>query len=335
MIYDRRSPLKTLLRFCLRAPLFFHQLRTLCRQYDVRVLNPHFVGLEHLTLLLFRRLGCFHGRIALSFHGSDLRSMIQSRGIERLLARVLLRGADLLIPCSQGLAEEILLLAPECATRIAPVPNGIDIDRFLNAASPVAVELPPSFINRRRILNIGAFEYKKGHDVLLKAFAEVKQTHPDTCLIIAGQTRAEFNSTHQLIQDLNLNNDVLLLRDLPHDAVAALLQRTDLFVLSSRWEQGVCGEGFAMALLEAAAAQKPVVSTLSCGVAELIRDGESGVIVDPDNPHQLAHALLRMLDNPNEAEQQGKCLHARVSQHFTWKAAHQRYLTLVNGPSPL
>lgn len=330
VIYNRRAPVKTLLRFCLRAPIFFVRLRAICRQHDVRVLNPHFVGLEHLTLLLFRKLGYFRGRIALSFHGADVRGMIQSRGLERMLARVLLRGVDLLIPCSQGLGQELSLLVPECADRIVPVPNGIDVDRFLSGAARPGLKLPPSFEARRRILNIGAFEYKKGHDVLLKAFAKVKQAQTNTCLIIAGQTRSEIGATRRLIHELQLDEDVLLLQDLPHSEIAALLETADLFALSSRWEQGVCGEGFAMALLEAAAAQKPVVATLSCGVAELIRNGESGVLVDPENPHQLAQAMLRMLDNPREAEQQGKSLHARVLQHFTWKAAHQRYLGLVN-----
>jgi glycosyltransferase involved in cell wall biosynthesis len=328
MIYDARAPVRTFLRFCLVAPFFFRRLGAICRQHDVRVLNPHFVGIEHLTLILFRWLGCFRGHIALSFHGSDIRGMIQSRGLERFLVRMLLRGADVLIPCSQGLGKEILLIAPECADRIEPVPNGIDIERFLeDAATPI--KLPPSFERRRRILTIGAFEYKKGHDVLLKAFAQVKQAQPDTCLIIAGQTRSELDATRQLIHELQLDGDVLLLRDLPHPEVAALLQTADLFALSSRWQQGVCGEGFAMVLLEAAAAQKPVVSTRSCGVTELVRDGETGLLVEPDNPEQLAQALLEMLNHPQEAERQGKSLHSTVRQHFTWKAAHQRYLTLV------
>lgn len=328
-IYDERSPIKSLLRFCLRAPAFFRQLRSVCQRHDVQVLNPHFIGLEHLTLLLFRWLGYFQGQIVLSFHGSDIRHMIQSRGVKRFLSQLLLRRADLLIPCSEGLGQEILLLVPDCAHRIVAVSNGIDAPRFLARAS-ADLKLPESFEKRRCLLSIGAFEYKKGHDSLIKAFAKVHQARTDTCLVIAGQTRGEIDATRKLIVELSLDHDVLLLQDLPHTEIAALLLLSKLFVLSSRWEVGVCGEGFAMALLEAAAAKKPVISTLSCGVAELIVDGESGTIVPPDNPQELAKAMLYMLDNPAEAARRARNLNSTVLRHFTWRAAHQQYLALMH-----
>ncbi len=327
--YDRRHPLKTLLFFCLHLPALFWRLRATCRRHNIEILNPHFIGLEHLALVLFRRSGCFGGKLLLSFHGSDVRSMVQSKGLQRLLSRLLLRGADTLIPCSEGLAEEILMLVPECADRIVPIQNGIDIDHFV-ASSNSDVELPETFLRRKRLLNIGAFEHKKGHDVLLRAFAEVRQSREDVCLIIVGQTRETFDATQLLIEALGLRDDVLLFRDIPHSSVAALLRCSDVFVLSSRWEKGVCGEGFAMALLEAGAAQKPVVSTRSCGVDELLTDGESGLIVPPERPDLLAQAIRQFLADPADAARQARNLHNEVRQHFTWAAAHSRYLEIAS-----
>ena len=85
-----------------------------------------------------------------------------------------------------------------------------------------------------------------------------------------------------------------------------------------------------MALLEAAAAQKPVISTLSCGVEELIENGETGTVVAPEYPDELAAALVAMLDNPDEAERHARNLHNKVLQHFTWKRAYRQYLDLMN-----
>lgn len=332
-LYNRRHPLKSLLAFLYRLPELFWTLRRHGKQFRISVLNPHFVGMEHFGLMLFRRSGLFQGKLILSFHGSDIRRMLQAKGYERLLYRLLLRGADVLVPCSFALAEEILMLAPECAGRIVPVQNGIDIERFAGS-SEAAVELPAAFLGRRKLLNIGAFEYKKGHDILLRAFALVRRARQDVCLIIAGQSSEALPGTQRLIEELGLTGDVLLLRDLPHARVAALLRASDVFVFSSRWEKGICGEGFAMALLEAAALSKPVISTDSCGVAELVTNGETGLVVPPERPELLAGAINTFLDDPTEAARQAANLYRVVSQQFTWAEAHARYLQAAAGAIP-
>jgi glycosyltransferase involved in cell wall biosynthesis len=209
-----------------------------------------------------------------------------------------------------------------------PIPNGIDIARFINSAE-LEFKLPQSFAGRKILLNIGAFEYKKGHDVLLHAFADVRRLHPNTCLILAGQTAAKLTETERLVAELGLCDDVLLLRDIPHSRIASLLQSADLFVLSSRWKKGVCGEGFAMALLEAGAAGKPVVSTDSCGVAELVTKGASGWVVPTERPDLLAQAIGRALSNPEESARYGHNLHATVRRWFTWENTHLRYLEML------
>lgn len=327
------AALKAFLVFCFHLPQLFSRLRAICRRFDIEVINPHYVGLEIFGLMLFRRSGLFKGKLILSFHGSDLRGMIQTTGWRRFLARLLLRGADVLVPCSAGLGEEILLLAPECAARIVPIPNGIDIDRLMSEPR-VEVTLPERFLHRKKLLNVGAFEYKKAHDVLLQAFARVRAAGEDACLIIAGQTNIELEPTKRLIEELGLSDDVLLFRDVPHNVVLALLQWCDVFVLSSRWEKGVCGEGFAMALLEAAAVGKPVVSTESCGVTELLTSGESGLVVPTDRPDLLARAVLTFLADPGDAARQAANLHEVVRHHFTWAAAHARYLAVAHGELP-
>jgi glycosyltransferase involved in cell wall biosynthesis len=326
--YDPHHPFRALVSFCIRAPWLLLKLSAFCRERRIEVLNPHFVGLEHFCLVLLKRLGLFRGRVLLSFHGSDIRFMMQSGGIERWFSRLTLRWADYLIPCSEGLGAEIMMFAPESAKRVVPIQNGIDVDLFLSS-SEASFELPPPFGNRIRIVSIGAFEYKKGHSILLKAFSLLRHRNPLPALIIAGQTRSLFEETQLLVHELALQDDILLYRDLPHSQAASLLRSCDVFALSSRWEMGRYGEGFAMVLLEAAAAQKPVVSTLSCGVAEFIKDGETGWVVPPEDPAALAKAIQEALENPEEADRRAHNLNALVRRDFTWKRAHERYLELA------
>jgi glycosyltransferase involved in cell wall biosynthesis len=331
--YDPNKPFRVTLRFLFYLLPCLWRLVAICRKYDVKVLNPHFTGLQYFILALFRRSGLFRGKLLFSFHGADVRVMMLSRGTERLLYRWLLRGADVLIPCSAGLGEELAMFVPECADRISPVHNGIDANRFLSSADPV-FQLPVAFRDRTKLLNIGAFEYKKGQENLIKAFARLRVRHPDICLIIAGQRGHRVTELRNLIHELGLEDDVLLLIDLPHAQVSTLMQQTDIFVLSSRWEKGICGEGFAMVLLEAGAAGVPVVSTESCGVNELLSNRESGIIVPTNRPDLLAHAIEVFLDDPREAAREAANLHNIVRRQFTWTAAHQRYVDLVTDRRP-
>jgi glycosyltransferase involved in cell wall biosynthesis len=324
--WNPQRPWRSLLGFGVKAPSLLWRLRALCREHSIRVLNPHFIGLEYLPLLFLRKLGLFQGKLILSFHGADIREMMQSRGLERFLSKVLLRGADVLVPCSDGLREELLMFVPDCAARTVVVHNGIDAPAFVALATEPFV-LPEAFRRRKIILNIGAFEYKKAHDILLRAFAIVKQSHPEAALVIAGQRSSA--AVAQLGVELGIQDDLLLFESIPHTQIVALLKRSDMFVLSSRWQKGICGEGFAMALLEAAAVEKPVISTMSCGTSELIRDGENGRLVPTDDPEALAQAMVDFLNSPEDAARMARVLQEDVNRNFTWKDAYNKYLRLA------
>jgi glycosyltransferase involved in cell wall biosynthesis len=322
--YVRSRPIRGLLAYLFHLPSSIYRLIVLCRENHAQVLNPHFVGLEYFTLALLRRSRLFRGKLLFSFHGSDLRAMLGLSGLEKGLARFLLRSADLLVPCSSDLGSELLLLVPDCRDRIFVVPNGIDVERFVASADP-GFELPEVFDKRRKIVSVAAFEYKKAPEVLLRAFAALRSNYPGICLVMAGQRGGELENTRAIIAQLRLEEDVLLLVDIPHRFVSALLRKAEVCVLSSRWERGVCGEGFAMALLEAAAACKPVVSTRSCGVDELIPDSRYGLVVPTEASDQIAESIAFFLDHPEEASRSARNLQVRVQQNFTWHAAAGRY----------
>jgi glycosyltransferase involved in cell wall biosynthesis len=326
--WNSGSPWKSLLASCVRAPRTLLRLHAICRRYSIAVLNPHFIGMEYFPLMLLRRIGLFRGRLIFSFHGSDIREMMQSRGVERRLFRILLAGADQLVACSDGLREEILAFAPDCGPRTVAIHNGIDEAAF-RAQAPEPFPLPGSFRNRTVLVNVGAFEYKKGHDILLRAFALLRVRHPGAALVIAGQRSAA--RIRELASGLGVEQDLLLFENIPHAQIVALLLRADVFVFSSRWEKGVCGEGFAMALLEAGAVAKPVVTTLSCGTTELIEDGVTGRIVPTENPEALAEAISDVVSDPESGREMANRLRERIVREFTWKHAYRKYLCLARG----
>jgi glycogen(starch) synthase len=146
--------------------------------------------------------------------------------------------------------------------------------------------------------------------------------------VVAGRSTSDgtFEELSRAVEVGGLVERVRLLRDLRHPDAVALLQRAEVFVLPSRTE------GFAVALLEAGALERPVVATAICGVEELIENERDGLVIAPDDAPALAAAMRRMLREPQTAQRLAASLHRRVVVHFTWRRAAHQYLSLLGAP---
>lgn len=167
------------------------------------------------------------------------------------------------------------------------------------------VELPDG---ARVLLGLGRLVPQKGYDVAVRAFATVRERHPDAVLAILGEG-PERSRLEELGRELGLGGSLLL----PGRAgdVAGWLRRAELFVHPARWE------GFGLVLLEAMLAELPVVAAGVSAIPEIVVDGETGLLVPPDDPAALADALLRLLADADHARRLGEAGHARARSEFS------------------
>lgn len=312
--------LKARMAFLLRLPVTLFRLRQIFRKMRVEVVNPHFPGMECIHFFMLRWLGIFRGRIILSFHGSDVVAVSKSAFFERRLWAVLLRSADANVCCSRALARRLVDAAPAAEKKIAVVWNGIETEEFFAQGknAPLGLPIPTG----RYLVSIGAFDRKKGHDILINAFDRLRSEHPDLKLVIAGKPGELSASIREQIESMNLMERVILLENLPHSAIPELMRRATVFVLPSRTE------GFPLVLLEAGACGKPVVATAVGGVPELVTDRGNGRIVPSEDPEALARAINDLLDDDYEAGRLGQALQRKVTEEFTLEQARNRYLEL-------
>ena len=129
------------------------------------------------------------------------------------------------------------------------------------------------------LLAISRLEPQKGLDVAVRALPRIRASHPKAVLVVLGEgpQRAELSA---LARELEV--PVYLLGRVPD--VATWLRRAELLVHPARWE------GFGLALLEAMLASKPVVATNVSSIPEIVSDGETGLLVGPDDPDALAES---------------------------------------------
>src|SRR2546430_11473899 len=120
-----------------------------------------------------------------------------------------------------------------------------------------------------------------------------------------------------LVAQLGLGDAVRLLGFVSDDALPALYNAADLFVLASR-RYDLLVEGFGISIVEASASGLPVIGSRSGGIPEAIRDGETGFLVDPDDPAAVAATAIRLLGDEGLRRRMGAAGRAAVESYYNW-----------------
>ncbi|HEV7451841.1 MAG TPA: MSMEG_0565 family glycosyltransferase [Pseudonocardiaceae bacterium] len=200
------------------------------------------------------------------------------------------------------------------------IPNGVDAQRFSDAAGPIGAAARQAWRSRlgRYVLAVGGIEPRKGSLELLEAYAVVRARMPDVRLVIAGgETLFDYRDYRDRWEQraVALGVEPVVLGPVAHDELPALVAAAGVFAFPS------IKEGFGLAAMEALAAGVPlVVSNLP-----VLREIFSGAARFADNPAELAAALMDGLTEPDPtARDTGRALAGR----HTWSAAAQRHIKL-------
>lgn len=310
------------LKWLVASPLFLFDLWRLCRKHRVAVFNVHYPSLGCFGPALLRAVGLYRGRIILSFHGLDLTDARNARGVEASFWRFILRHSDVTVACSAAFAKEVYNFVGH-ETQVAVVHNGVDVDGLLHredrGPDPLA-----HMKGRRYIVALGKIENRKGLDVLLRAFARLRPRHDGLALVLVGNAGDASESLRSLTRELALSDDVFFFDAVPNTRIGWFLARADVVCLPSR------SETFGIVLLEAGAFRRPVVATRVGGIPEVIENGTSGLLVEPDEPEALAVAIERVLTDRSLANALGERLFERVESEFTWGRAFSAYKKLAD-----
>ena len=192
--------------------------------------------------------------------------------------------------------------------RVQTIYNGLDLADWNTAPKPA--KAGGDFL----ITTVGNIRRVKGHDVLIRAAAEVVKRYPDATFSIGGEVLdpAYFAELQSLIEELKLSNHFRFDGGITN--LRRHLDAADVFVLPSR------SEGFSNAIVEAMAASLPVVATDVGGNAEAVQDGVSGFIVPTEDPGALSEAIFRLLADPKQAEAMGAAGKKLAAERFTTEA---------------
>ena len=218
-------------------------------------------------------------------------------------------------------SQVMLFSDPACWGKLALIRCGVDPDRYVR---------PSRDRSGKHVLFVGRLAAVKGVPFLLEAFARLRPRHPEARLTLVGDgpDRAALEAR---AADEELAGVVHFTGYLDQDAVAAVLAEADMLVLPS------FAEGLPVVLMEALASTIPVIASQVAGVAELVRDGESGFLVPPGDVDSLADRLDRLLADPGLGRRMGAAGRAQVlAQHDIAREAEKlaALFAAAAAPSP-
>ena len=251
-------------------------------------------------------------------HGAEVTVPGRLPGSKQALSHVL-RNARGVISAGQYALDEAERAAGRRLESVV-VPPGVDTERFHPIDSAARDSIRRRFslpVDSPLILSVSRLVPRKGMDTLIKAAAQLRQTHPDVVVAIAGDGR-DRRRLQGLVNELDA--PVRLLGRVPEVDKPLLYGCADLFAMlcRNRWG-GLEQEGFGIVFVEAAATGVPQVAGASGGAGEAVDDGNTGLIIDHDESiEQITARFAQLLDDDTRREAMGVASRQRAVDAFSY-----------------
>jgi len=236
------------------------------------------------------------------------------------LNAIALRTLDYYIGVSESFREMLIERGFE-SSRVFSVYNTIDFERELSYCpkdeflSRFGVDYEGSTL----VGIIGRFDYVKGHDIFLRAAAEILKSRDDVIFLMAGEGSEESN-LRALSDELGISERIIFTGFVKD--IFSFINAVDINVCASR------SESFPYMLLEGALMKKPTTSTDVGGISDMIEDGKCGTLVPEGDYEALAGGIIRYINDPTLAREHGSALYEHAKSNFSRESMKRKSIEI-------
>ena len=308
-----------------RAPQIISAIREAAESIDANIIS----GTGYFTNRLVRQAAP-EGAKVVNTAARIPDSMIES-SVKGIVDFVIRDNSDAFVAISNAVAESLINELGVEPEKITVIPNGIDADAFSSAAVDYfgdgAGRMPSRDLAERPMVFCAArnMDESKGIDVLVDAAVLILHRNPDSptykrpnfCIAGSGPEKPIISD---FVHSQALTGRIRLIGYAP--LIAPWYKACDITVMPSR------AEAAAVVALEAMALGKPVIASNLPSIAEVVVDGVTGILVEPDNPELLAETIMDLLADPQRMKAMGEAGAARVREHFTEEQMITSYIEL-------
>jgi glycosyltransferase involved in cell wall biosynthesis len=300
------------------APLI-RAMREVRRTFDFQIIHAHTLTPDGFAAVVAGR--ALKRPVVVSARGSDVHTYPHWTTLAKMTARFALMRCDRLIAVSRELARQ----AAELAASRNPaevVYNGVDSVLFApcadKARARAALGLP---VEGTVVLTVGSLIPEKGVPELIETFARVGRDHPEVRLVVlgGGPMRADLEA---LGKRLGGGGRILLPGVVSNAQVADYMRAADILLHPSH------AEGLPNVVLEAMAAELPVIASAVGGIPEAVVHGETGLLFEAKDAKMLGIHLRTLLEDRERALRMGRSGRDRVLARHSWEANAREHLRI-------
>jgi glycosyltransferase involved in cell wall biosynthesis len=233
-----------------------------------------------------------------------------------------LRTADKIICVSEATKRHFASRWSIDGNKIVVIANGVDTDKFGCGESLEAARNRLGLDDGPVVVFVGGFQPWHGLELLVEAFAGVVDKCPGARLVLVGDGPAR-PDVERKIDGRQLGKSVLITGYVKHKDIPGWLAAADVAVApypplpEELWFSP-------LKLYEYMAAGKAIVASEAGQIAEVIRHGHNGVLVQPGNTAQLAQAMIDLLDDPDQRRRLGENARQQATAEHSWAGATQQ-----------
>jgi len=235
------------------------------------------------------------------------------------------REATLIVTVSRYSAQKIVQLYGVNEKKIRIVPNGVDIQRFKPAEDCEKIKDMIGGNSEHVILFVGNLIPRKGLHFLIEAAKQVIKENRETKFVVVGDGPLK-NHLISYSKEQGVSDKFVFLGEIPEAMLHQLYNCADVFASPS------IQEGQGISLLEAQATAKPVVAFNVTAINEVVKNKETGLLVEPDS-YELANAISSLLSDKSLREKMGRSGREFVSKNFSWDICAQKMFKVYSEAS--
>jgi glycosyltransferase involved in cell wall biosynthesis len=293
--------------FMAKSTMLIKEFDIVHTQYHPGVFTGNFVR----TLRKIPHVFTFHGYAPMrSWHNPKQKLKMFDHTLGTIMA--LHAKVDRIIAISYYIQNILTRFYKVDQAKISVIYNGVDIERFKPNIDGSILKTKYNLNDSPIILYLGRMDPYKGVQFLLRALPLVLEKVPTAKFIVAGATRFDKINIQDFVLSKRIRNSLIFTGYLSETEVPLLYAICDMFCYPSMWE------GFGLTPAEAQASAKPVVAFNHCAIPEVVKNNETGILVEPKDHKKMAEAIIKLVKDMNLRKHMGNEARKRVEKLFTW-----------------